>query len=60
MDGIKKYYGIIGAVTINASAIVYVMRMDFIGLIVLLVGNIIGQVLFKEVIKNEIKTHQKH
>lgn len=57
MDGIKKYYGIIGAVTINVSAIVYTMRMDLIGLIVLLVGNIIGQILFKEVIKNEIKTH---
>ena len=48
MDGIKECYGIIGAVVINMSAIIYAMRMDIIGVIILLVGNIAGQVLFKE------------
>lgn len=48
MDGIKECYGIIGAVVINMSAIIYAMRIDIIRVIILLVGNIAGQVLFKE------------
>lgn len=48
MAGIKECYGIIGAVVINMSAIIYAMRMDIVGVIILLVGNIAGQVLFKE------------
>ena len=48
MAGIKECYGIIGAVVINMSAMIYAMRMDIIGVIILLVGNIAGQVLFKE------------
>jgi len=48
MDGIKECYGIIGAVVINMSAIIYAMRMDIVGVIILLIGNIVGQVLFKE------------
>lgn len=51
MDGIKECYRIIGAVVINMSAVIYVMRMDIIGVIILLIGNIVGQVLFKEAYK---------
>ena len=48
MAGTKECYGIIGAVVINMSAMIYAMRMDIVGVIILLVGNIAGQVLFKE------------
>ena len=51
MAGIKECYGIIGAVVINMSAMIYAMRMDIVGVIILLIGNIVGQVLFKEAYK---------
>ena len=51
MVGNKECYGIIGAVVINMSAMIYAMRMDIVGVIILLIGNIVGQVLFKEAYK---------
>jgi hypothetical protein len=48
MDGIKECYRIIGAIAISLSAMIYTMRMDTVGVIILLIGNIAGQVLFKE------------
>lgn len=48
MDGIKECYRIIGAIAISLSTMIYTMRMDVVGVIILLIGNIIGQVFFKE------------
>ena len=48
MDGIKECYKILGAITINIATIVFTIYTNPIGTIILLIGNIIGQILFEE------------
>ena len=51
MDGIKEYYKILGAITISVAAIVFTIYTNPIGAIILLIGNISGQILFEEAYK---------
>lgn len=51
MDGTKEYYKILGSITMNITAIIFATYTNPIGAIILLIGNIIGQILFEEAYK---------
>lgn len=51
MDGIKKYYKLLGALSFVIPAYAYGVNANIATVILLFSGNILGQIFFKEAYK---------